>query len=167
MEDFHKSSLIMVLLAVVFVMAIGYAAFSQNLNITGNAQITSSWDVHIEEISVASEQNQGKNIGATVSEDKLSVNFQAELVVPESSVTYNITVKNGGTIDAKLDSINFDDSQNEAIQFSYNGIQLNDTIESGSTQTFTVTVTFNPSYTQTPPVTTSDLTMTLGYVQAK
>lgn len=166
MEDSHKTSLILILLAVVVVMAVGYAAFAQQLNITGTAEITSTWDVHIEEISVASELNQGKNISATVASDKLSVNFQAELVIPSSSVTYNVTVKNSGTIDAKLDSLLFDNSQNEAIKYSYSGIALNDVIESGETQTFTVTVTFDENYTKDPEVKTGTLTMTLGYVQA-
>lgn len=166
MEDSHKTSLILILLAVVVVMAVGYAAFAQQLNITGTAQINSTWDVHIEEISVASELNQGKNISATVASDKLSVNFQAELVIPSSSVTYNVTVKNSGTIDAKLDSLLFDNSQNEAIKYSYSGIALNDVIESGETQTFTVTVTFDENYTKDPEVKTGTLTMTLGYVQA-
>lgn len=166
MEDSHKTSLILILLAVVVVMAVGYAAFAQQLNITGTAEITSTWDVHIEEISVASELNQGKNISATVASDKLSVNFQAELVIPSSSVTYNVTVKNSGTIDAKLDSLLFDNSQNEAIKYSYSGIALNDVIESGGTQTFTVTVTFDENYTKDPEVKTGTLTMTLGYVQA-
>ena len=43
MEDSHKSSLILILLAVVVVMAIGYAAFTQALNIEGSAHITSKW----------------------------------------------------------------------------------------------------------------------------
>ena len=166
MEDFHKSSLILVLLSVVFVMAIGYAAFSQDLIVTSNAQITTKWDIHIEEISVASEVNRGKNIKATVGDDKLSASFETELIMPSSAVTYNITVKNGGTIDSKLNSLSFNDSQNEAIQFSYSGIQINDVLNSGASQTFTVTVTFNPDYTHYPDVTTSNLTMALGYVQA-
>ncbi len=166
MEDSHKTSLILILLAVVVVMAVGYAAFAQQLNITGTAEINSTWDVHIEEISVASELNQGKNVSTTVASDKLSVNFQAELVIPSSSVTYNVTVKNGGTINAKLDSLLFDNSQNEAIKYSYSGIALNDVIESGETQTFTVTVTFDENYTKDPEVKTGTLTMTLGYVQA-
>lgn len=166
MEDFHKSSLILVLLSVVFVMAIGYAAFSQDLIVTGNAQITSKWDIHIEEISVASEVNRGKNIKATVDDNKISAHFETELIMPGSSVTYNITVKNGGTLDAKLNSLNFEDSQNDAIIYSYNGININDVLQTGQTTTFTVTVTFNNDYTQYPDVTTSNLTMTLGYIQA-
>ena len=166
MEDMHKSSLIMILLAVVFVMAIGYAAFSTTLNINGTAQITSSWDVHIEDIAVNNEILDGKNISASVGQNNLSATFQAELVSPGSGATYDVTIKNGGTLDAKLESITFVDSDNEAIVASYSGISQNDVIEAGRTQTFTITVKFNESYTYTPEVTTGSVTMNLTYVQA-
>ena len=45
MESKHKNILIGALLAVVFVMAVGYAAFAQQLTINGSAEITSTWDV--------------------------------------------------------------------------------------------------------------------------
>ena len=48
MESKHKNILIGALLAVVFVMAVGYAAFAQTLTINGSAEITSSWDVRYE-----------------------------------------------------------------------------------------------------------------------
>ena len=54
----------MVLLAVVFVMAIGYAAFSQQLTINGTASIDSSWDVHIEDIAVNGTTLDGNNVPA-------------------------------------------------------------------------------------------------------
>ena len=166
MEDMHKSSIIMILLAVVFVMAVGYAAFSQQLTINGSAEISSKWDVHIEDISVNSETLDGKNISASVGDNTLSATFQAELVSPGSAVTYNVTVRNGGTLNAKLDSLTFTDSNNDAIQYSYVGISQNDVIDSGESQTFTITVKFNDQYTQMPDSTTSSVTMNLGYVQA-
>ena len=166
MEDMHKSSIIMILLAVVFVMAAGYAAFSQQLTINGSAEISSKWDVHIEDISVNSETLDGKNISASVGDNTLSATFQAELVSPGSAVTYNVTVRNGGTLNAKLDSLTFTDSNNDAIQYSYVGISQNDVIDSGESQTFTITVKFNDQYTQMPDSTTSSVTMNLGYVQA-
>ena len=166
MEDMHKSSIIMILLAVVFVMAVGYAAFAQQLTINGSAEISSKWDVHIEDISVNSETLDGKNISASVGDNTLSATFQAELVSPGSAVTYNVTVRNGGTLNAKLDSLTFTDSNNDAIQYSYVGISQNDVIDSGESQTFTITVKFNDQYTQMPDSTTSSVTMNLGYVQA-
>ena len=45
MESKHKNVLIGALLAVVFVMAVGYAAFAQQLTINGSAEITSNWHV--------------------------------------------------------------------------------------------------------------------------
>jgi len=48
MESKHKNALIGALLAVVFVMAVGYAAFAQQLTINGTAEITSNWDVHFD-----------------------------------------------------------------------------------------------------------------------
>ena len=48
MESKHKNALIGALLAVVFVMAVGYAAFAQLLTINGTATIDSSWDVHFD-----------------------------------------------------------------------------------------------------------------------
>ena len=166
MEDMHKCSIIMVLLAVVFVMAIGYAAFSQQLTINGTASIDSSWDVHIEDIAVNGTTLDGNNVSATVGDDKLSASFQAELVSPGSSVTYDVTVKNGGTLNAKLESITFTDDNNDAIEYSYAGITQNDVINVDGTQTFTVTVKFNDTYTSTPANKTSNLTMYLSFVQA-
>ena len=49
MKAKQKSTLIGALLAVVFVMAVGYAAFAQRLQINGTAQITSNWDVHFDD----------------------------------------------------------------------------------------------------------------------
>lgn len=166
MEESHKSSLILILLALVFVMGIGFAAFTQNLNITSSASISSTWDVHIENIEVASEINQGKNISATVGNDKLSANFKASLMIPSSAVTYNITVKNSGNISAKLNSIIFDNSQNDAIKYTYSNIAKDDIIESEQTKTFSVTVSFDENYTTDPENKTATLKMILGYVQA-
>lgn len=55
MESKHKNALIGALLAVVFVMAVGYAAFAQQLTINGTAEITSKWDVHFDPIVVGTD----------------------------------------------------------------------------------------------------------------
>lgn len=165
MENMHKSSVIMVLVAVVLIMSIGYAAFAQKLTINGTSTITSSWDIYIEDIAVNNKTLDAENVSASV-DDKLSATFQANLVSPGSSVTYDVTVKNGGNLNAKLDSLTFTDSNNEAILYSYAGINENDVINAGDTQTFTITVQFNNSYTQMPENKTSSVKMILTYVQA-
>ena len=165
MENMHKSSVIMVLVAVVLIMSIGYAAFAQKLTINGTSTIASSWDIYIEDIAVNNKTLDAENVSASV-DDKLSATFQANLVSPGSSVTYDVTVKNGGNLNAKLDSLTFTDSNNEAILYSYAGINENDVINAGDTQTFTITIQFNNSYTQMPENKTSSVKMILTYVQA-
>ena len=165
MENMHKSSVIMVLVAVVLIMSIGYDKKKKKLTINGTSTITSSWDIYIEDIAVNNKTLDAENVSASV-DDKLSATFQANLVSPGSSVTYDVTVKNGGNLNAKLDSLTFTDSNNEAILYSYAGINENDVINAGDTQTFTITVQFNNSYTQMPENKKKKKKMILTYVQA-
>lgn len=166
MNDTKKSAIIVFLLAIVLIMTIGYAAFMQTLTINGTATIDSTWDVYIESIAVNNENLGAKSNSAEVGVDSLTANFDVSLTTPGSSVTYDITVKNNGSINAKLDSISFSDLGNDAIIFSYDGITEGSTINSGDSQKFTLTITFNDSYETMPENITDKLTMYLTYVQA-
>lgn len=166
MNDTKKSAIIIFLLAIVLIMTIGYAAFMQTLTINGTATIDSTWDVYIESIAVNNENLGAKSNSAEVGVDSLTANFDVSLTTPGSSVTYDITVKNNGSINAKLDSISFSDLGNDAIIFSYDGITEGSTINSGDSQKFTLTITFNDSYETMPENITDKLTMYLTYVQA-
>ena len=113
MESKHKNALIGALLAVVFVMAVGYAAFAQTLTINGTATIDSTWDVHFDgsktegdgviEVEAGLEGATAPNggiISYTDSDHKASLN--ATLHQPGDKVTYTLTILNTGSIDAKL-----------------------------------------------------------------
>jgi len=178
METKHKNALIGGLLAIVFVMAVGYAAFATQLNINGTANITSKWNVYIESITPGTPVGTASNKSATLGEDKLSATFETDLVAPGDSLTYTIEVENSGTLPAKLSSIKFDQSHkntateegkdNRTIIYSYSGIVANDVLPAGQITTFTVTVTYNPTITTQPSTyaeKTSTLDMQLNYVQ--
>ena len=179
METKHKNALIGGLLAIVFVMAVGYAAFATQLNIEGTANITSKWDVHIKSITAGSPIGTATSKTAYVDEtDRLSATFETDLVAPGDSLTYTIEVENSGTLPAKLSSIKFDQSHkntateegkdNRTIIYSYSGIVANDVLPAGQITTFTVTVTYNPTITTQPSTDaekTSTLDMQLNYVQ--
>jgi len=177
METKHKNLLIGGLLAIVLIMAVGYAAFATQLNINGTANITSTWDVHIKSIEVASQQGTASSVKQVVEEGNLTATFETQLVSPGDSITYNVTVENTGSLDAKLSTIAFTQGQtnteteegkdNRTIIYSYSGIAENDVLAAGDETTFTVTVLYNPAITSQPAEAdkTSELTMTLTYVQ--
>ncbi len=101
------------LLAVALISTIGIAvaAVSTNLNIQGTAVVKSTkWDVHFENLKPAvtnSSNNTAKEVTTpTIDTAKTTIsNYHIELRNPGDSVTYLFDVKNGGDIDAKLDTI--------------------------------------------------------------
>ena len=114
METKHKNILIGTLLAVVFVMAVGYAAFAQQLTINGSASIDSRWDVHMVQTedghtaTAVGSSNMGTiptNPTVVVGGGGLTATLTAELVSPGDSVVYTIPITNAGTLNAKYDGI--------------------------------------------------------------
>ncbi len=186
MESRHKNILIGVLLAIVLVMAVGYAAFATNLNINGTANINSSWNVHIKSITPSATAvgtySNGETTYTTAGsikhevKDNYTAEFSAILLSPSESVTYTVTVENSGTINAELGpgGITFSDATmgqtnpTDAILYTYSGIAVGDDLNAnGGTDTFTVTATYNPAVTTQPSAAQLEKTvlMTLNYVQ--
>ena len=109
MEARHKNTLIISLIAIVFVMAVGYAAFAQTLNINGSASITSKWEVRLDRSgankTTDSQMGTDPTASIIVDGDGLTADFQAEFISPGDSVTYTIPIVNNGTIDARLSTL--------------------------------------------------------------
>ena len=114
MEAKHKNALIGALLAVVLVMAVGYAAFAQQLTINGTSTITSKWDVHMTQTGASNTPStvMGTNPVSTLSvaTGGLSASFTAEFTSPGDKVTFVVPIENKGTIDAKLQGITLSSS---------------------------------------------------------
>ena len=85
-------------------MSVGYALLSQVLNISGTANLTGSWNIYIASIEELKEGNTttGKSVSASVSEDKLTANFNVELLKPGDYVEYKVVINNDGDINAVL-----------------------------------------------------------------
>ena len=151
-------------IAIICILAIGYAAFTSQLNITGTSTITSSWDIKITSVTVKSVVgNAKKEIEPVIS--GTSATFKTTLESPGDSMTYEVTVTNNGSVDAKVGSIEMTDSSNPAIVFSTNGINQNDLLKSKESQTFEVTVAYSDSVTTQPDNLSATLALKLNYVQ--
>lgn len=165
MENRYKNMVIATLVAIIIVMAVGYAAFFEALTINGTTLVDATWDVHIDDLAVLSETKNGKSISSSIS-SPLFASFKAELGQPGSAVTYKVTIKNSGSLNAELNGITFDTGNNDVIVYSYDGISLSDKLNAKATTSFTITVKYNDSYTGVVNDITSNLTMHLNYVQA-
>ena len=109
-ESKKKNILIGGLLAIVLVMAVGYAAFATTLNITGTASISSSWNVHFDTTKTSGSgvvSTSGTATGGTISytDGQHATISSTDLVKPGDSATYTLTILNEGSLNATLGAI--------------------------------------------------------------
>ena len=175
-----KTIIIGILIAIIALMGIGYAALAQVLTINGTATVTGTWDVRITGIEVgdiggATDAANSPSFTAT------SATFSVELAYPTAYVAYLVTIENRGTIDARLDSITGLTAANlvEPTDIIFKIVDIDDVYDSdddfedysnydlpaGGTVQFGVGVLWNPMATTIPDVATKSATITFNYVQ--
>ncbi len=106
---------IMIGIAFIIVLSIGYALFSETISIQGTARADGTFDVdiieckstftssEISEYDLTNEDNYGyTSASCTVSNDQSSATFNTVYNVPDGVKTNVIKIKNNGTINARL-----------------------------------------------------------------
>ena len=157
--------IIMSLLGFLFLMTVGYAAFQTNLKIKGTSSISSNWDIRITNVTEGNKTGDAESAKAPTW-DKLTANVEANLYQKGDSIEYIITVENKGTIDAFLSNITTNETKHEAIKFTVEGPNSNDKLFKGESTRIKVKIEYNPEFNGVPEVGSSELNITLDYVQA-
>ncbi len=159
----QKNLIIGGLLAIVLIMAVGYAAFATNLNINGTSTITSNWCVGFDNTKTSTyEVTKGKSTGqaptATMSYSGTAcgsiavpnATLNATLNQPGDRVVYTLTILNKGSVPAQIDSVLVDNVEKTATYTETKGnIKFTVTMPASSTiaatsgsTTMTVTAEF-------------------------
>lgn len=102
-----KNLVIGILCAVLCVMAVAYAAFTQSLNITGTAEITGIWDVRFTSIDCSTTGTAKDNNSGVSQTNGLTATVDFTLTAPGDSAYCDLTVTNGGNLPAKFMSIDY------------------------------------------------------------
>ena len=160
----QRNYIIAGLCMILVIMGVGYAAFSNQLKISGTSNITSNWSVKI--TNIESKVLSGAPTDAeTPDYTDTTATFKTRLTSPGDTMQYDVTVSNEGDIDAKLDKITVPESNNPAIGFEVSGIKEGTLLEARQTAILTVIVKYN-NVTEQPSDLTADLKVTLDYSQA-
>ena len=164
----QKNVLIGTLLAAVLIMAIGYAALAQRLTINGTATISSEWNIAITNAEEATGEKVGNPVVSGIDHTTTTATFNVGFTTPGESTVIDVTVHNGGTLDAELESIQITPSEEESkLKFEVIGVSEGDPLTQGQDQVVKVKVTFEDDGTgQLPTVKTNTATIILNYVQA-
>ena len=189
MESKHKNVLIVALVAVVLVMAVGYAAFAQTLTINSKATVTEqsqNWNVHYDTTKKTGAGVVDATTGTggtaaplgTIGYDPTgqTATINATLNQPGDKVKFTLTIKNDGTINASLAdpvvaTVEGDENVDPLIVKKGNIIftvtrPSEAAIAGGEEATMTVTAEFDENAESVGNTTTSSITVTTRATQA-
>ena len=158
-----KRTVIIALCIAIFMMAVGFAAFSTTITIDGTANVTSDWNVVFTNIAVISKTDGATSKSANAS--GTTATFDVGLISPGDNIVYEITVENQGTLDAIIENIEAFASVNPAIDFEISNIKIGDTLAKQKNTTFNVTISYDKDVTSQPSNVSNTLTVDITYVQ--
>ena len=151
------------LIALLCVMSIGFAAYRTELTINGTANISGSWDVKIINITSGTPTGSATNAVAPSWED-LTANMEADLYDKGDAMEYDVTIKNAGNINAKLDSITTTPSDSNAVNITFTGFTSGEQLLVGAEKVIHVRIEYDSNYDGSEISGTSSITF--NYVQA-
>ena len=169
-----QTVVIAVLAVAILVMSVGFAAYSQTLNINGTATFTAAkWDVHFDTGTFAPTATSNVTPATEPTVATTSVTYNVTLPKPGSEYSFNINVKNFGTIDAVLKSITLSgltDAQKKYIDYSVKygsdtytqtTTGLSTALAANASETVTVTVKYVAPASETDLPQTDDVNVSL------
>ena len=162
-----KNYVIIALVCAIAVMAVGYSLLAQTLTINGTATITSNWNVAITNITEGTPTGTATN-KTPATHNGTSATFDVNLVKPGDKMVYEVTVHNGGTLNAKLTGLTVNPSvtAESGIYYKVTGVTQDvTTLDADNTNTVTVEVGWAAGDTTTPTEKTVPLTVNLVYTQ--
>jgi len=147
-----------VLVAVIAVMGVAFAAFSTTLNINGTATISSEWNVSFEAgtCSNTTQKDSGKASTGTVSVSGTTATVVANMASPGDVLTCTVKAKNNGTLAAIRDSWEITQAVSDSTSYTVAVSAPTATTlaaKNGSTiasETLTMTITYKSSVTAKP-----------------
>ena len=103
MKKSKKNYVAIVLVVLLVAMAVGYAAFSGSISISGTANASGKWDVKFTNADITDSIVTGTTENtATVQGEGESIDVSVNLATPGDGATITATIANKGSYDAKL-----------------------------------------------------------------
>jgi hypothetical protein len=168
---------ILILLLLVVTISVGYAALSSVLNINGSSKVSGNetWDVHFTNISenptkvgFATDEGTGLYQARINSSNNKLVEFAISMRQPKDSYSFNVDVKNFGTLPAKVSLTvdGLDDTAKDYLTWTVTGIGENETLASQASKTLTITVYYKDIDSLPTEEFTANLTAHVDAVQS-
>ena len=169
MKKSKKSNIVIVLVVLLLALAVGYAAFSTELKITGTATTKSgNWNVYFDKAEITQSTLAGDfdDNTATVADEGKTVNVAAYLQAPGDGAKVTATIKNEGRINAKLTSLKVQQPTGADITVTAPTLTAdNENLAAGQSRDFVFSVKWNENSSDTTSDKTANFSITFTYEQ--
>lgn len=152
--------------AVFLFLVIGYAAYTEQLKLKANYNVTENFNVKITNIETTNLGGHAINAEAPTYTDTTAT-FNTKLYLPGDYAEYTVTVVNSGNIDAYLKTIEESVANDSAIKFKLTGIVEGLSLKSESTMDFKVRIEYDVNVTEQPTDLNASYDLTLFYEQGE
>ena len=163
-----RNKIIIAAVVLVGLASVAYAAFSQILTINGTGTASGNWDVEIISIT-PKDQTGATDRASTPSFTSTTATFDVDLAYPAATSTYDVVIKNKGTIPAKLSSLTDLAATNALsptdLHYTLTGVAVNDLLAAGVSVTATVQVEWLAGGTTNIDTQSKAATITFNYIQ--
>ncbi|MDO4974999.1 MAG: InlB B-repeat-containing protein, partial [Alphaproteobacteria bacterium] len=166
-ENRKKRRIIIALIGVLCLMTAGYAAFRTQLTVGTTTNINTNWDVEIIDVTSGTTTGNAENV-YTPTWTSLTANMEANVYEKGDSVEYDVTIKNKGDLDAKIDDIVSNiKSDNDAVRITYSGYAKGQVLPKNQQMVVKVKIEYNPEYEgELTEDVSSEVAITFNYTQA-
>lgn len=163
-----RRMLLFVLLFLLGISVIGYAVLSETINISGTASASGDFDVEFYQVGEIVESG-SQNAEATISSDKNTLTIKVPMLeYPGAYAEIPVTVRNNGTISAKLESVEADglEEASRAVKITYSGEASEEqtVIDSQGTANMSIRIEWDSEVNA--PASDVSFTIRLNYIQA-
>jgi len=144
-DEKSKNVIIVALCAALVFMSIGFATYTNALNINGTAQIQETrWDVHLNEPSTITAGGNAVVVSEpALTADSLGLNYSVNLKNINDQVSFTVKVVNNGTLDAECSNIILTGNESAPyIEYTVTGLETGDVLKPNELKTVVVTVKF-------------------------
>ena len=153
-----QNKIVVGMVALVLSLTVGYALFSQSLNIGGTASADGTFELVFDSIGTIVEKG-STGAEASNSQDKKTLTITVpNLEYPGAYVQIPAVIKNTGTVDAKLLGITTEGLSNDDMVVTYTGLEQNDIIKSEEVRDIVITI----KWKEASVTTSSSLSFNIG-----
>lgn len=162
-----SNKIVITLVAIGAFLIMWYATFAQPLAFNVRQANNGEWNIGFVDMEIADMTGEAKEI-SNHDFTSTKANFYVSLTGPGDKIVYDLTIKNSGMINAKVENIDvtLNNKPGDQIIYSVGGIDVGDELKVGESTHMTVTAMYNRNATTSLDSVRKDMWVVITYVEA-